>query len=333
VSAKTFAEKAGIVHGNASPGYLPFLLIEELGTVFALIAPAGAYFLLRDKATRPIGAAVLVALAGSIAAALVGGLDPTNPDIRGYLGPAIACVAVCSGVAVTVGLAVFRLKRARAFLAAILLVATFTRFPSPTGYPGLAGAHAADFNVHQMLDGLPPRAALFTNHFETGFLVGYLRLVEGARPDIAWAHLAFAKGTGYADRIRASQPDLVPTIEAYRRGDLLSALAELDPHRTIRIEPDAVLAAEVRQGLGPAGELWSLAKNTSPEAIEPLPAWVQGEAKDDRQVRAYLAWRNYIDARWSCDLGFAERAHARFAELEKLVPNDQRFRELLKHCP
>ena len=333
VSAKTFAEKAGIVHGNASPGDLPFLLIEELGTVFALIAPAGAYFLLREKATRPIGAAVLVAMAGSIAAALVGGLDPTNPDIRGYLGPAIACVAVFSGVAVTVGLAVFRLKRARAFLAAILLVATLTRFPSPTGYPGLAGARAADFNVHQMLDGLPPRAALFTNHFETGFLVGYLRLVEGARPDIAWAHLAFAKGTGYADRIRASQPDLVPTIEAYRSGDLLSALAELDPHHTIRIEPDAVLAAEVRQGLGPAGELWSLAKNTSPEAIEPLPAWVQGEAKDDRQVRAYLAWRNYIDARWSCDLGFAERAHARFAELEKLVPNDQRFRELLKNCP
>ncbi len=333
VSARTFAEKAGIVHGNASPGDLPFLLIEELGAVFALIAPAGAYFLLRGKGARVMGVAVLVAMAGSITAGLVGGLDPTNPDIRGYLGPAIACIAVLSGAAVTVGLAVFRFKRARALLAVILLAGALARFPSPTQYPGLAQARATDFEVRQMLDGLPTRAALFTNHFETGFLVGYLRFVEGTRPDVAWAHLAFAKGAGYADRIRASQPELVHVIDAYRgRGDLLGAFADLDHNRPIRIEPDGVLGPEIRRGLGPAGDLWSLAKNTSPEAVDPLPAWVQDEARQDRQVRAYLAWRNYIDARWSCDLGLAERAHARFAELDKLVPKDARFRELQKNC-
>jgi len=334
VSAKTFADKAGIVHGNASPGDLPFLLIEELGAVFALVAPAGAYFLLRRTPSRTPAVAVLVAMAGSMVAALVGGLDPGNPDIRGYLGPAIACMSVFSGAAVMVGLSVFRWKRLRALLATVLLVGALTRFPSPTQYPGLGDARAADAEIRQMLGDLPTRSALLTNHFETGFLVGYLRFVEGVRPDVAWAHLAFAKGIGYGDRIQDNQPELMPVIHAYRSGgDLLAVLADLDRTRAIRIEPDGVLGARIRRGLGPAGELWSLAKNTSQEATAALPDWILGECARDPQVRAYLAWRNYVDARWSCELGLGERAHARFAELEKLVPQDERFRDLQKHCP
>jgi hypothetical protein len=333
VSAKTFADKAGIVHSNASPGDLPFLLLEELGTVFALVAPAGAYFLLRGKATRHHGLALLVAMAGSMVAALVGGLDATNPDIRGYLGPAIACLAVLSGAAAAVGLSVFRLRRARAVLAAILLASASSRFPAPTKYPGLCEARAAEANVRQLLAGLPPRAALLTSHFETGFLVGYLRLVEGVRPDVAWAHLASAGAAGYRDRVRATEPELLPTIDAYRdRGDLLGAFAALDRSRPLRIEPDAVLGPEVRKGLGPAGDLWSLAKNTSPEAALPLPGWILAEASQDRQVRAYLAWRSYLDARWSCESGLIERTHDRFAELAQLVPDDARFRELRGQC-
>ena len=61
-------------------------------------------------------------------------------------------------------------------------------------------------------------------------------------------------------------------------------------------------------------------------------AWVLAEAASDRQVRGYLAWRNYIDAVWSCDLGFIERARERFEELEKLVPQDERFRALQTKC-
>jgi len=334
VSARTFAEKVGIVHGNATPADLPFLLIEELGMVFALVAPAGAYFLLRRKHARTHGLAVLVAMSGSVLAALVGGVDPGNPDIRGYLGPAIACIAVFSGAAFTVGLAAFRLKRARAVLAIVLLAGALSRFPSPTKYPSLREARAASTAATQLLDDLPPAATLLTSHFETGFLVGYLRLVEGMRPDVAWAHLAFVGDQGYRDRIRTSEPELVPVVEAYRdRSKLLAALAALDPKRPIRIEPEIMLGPEIRKGLGPVGELWSLAKNTSPTAPEPLLSWMVAEASRDRQVRAYLAWQSYLDARWSCDAGFIERAHDRFATLEQLVPSDQRFRELRERCP
>lgn len=333
VSAKTFAEKTAIVHGNASPGDLPFMLIEELGLVFGLAAPAGAYFLLRERSTRIAGLALLTAVLGSLGAALVGGADPGNPDIRGYLGVAIAGLAVLSGAAVTIGFSLFRWARLRRLLAAAFLIAAGTRFPSMAGYPGLADARTAELVARQMLADLPTRAALFTNHFETGFLVGYLRMVEGARPDVAWAHLAFANGPGYAERIARSEPDLTATIDAYRgHGDLLRALDQLDLHRPVRLEPDGVLGAEVRRGLGPAGELWSLAKNTSQEAPAAVPGWMLDEATRDRQVRAYLAWRHYVDARWSCELGLVERARARFAVLEELVPQDQRMRELRERC-
>ncbi len=333
VSAQTFAEKTAVVHGNASPWDLPFLPIEELEKIFALMAPAGAYFLLRRAKSRVFGIAVLIGTAGSMTAALVGGLDPGNPDIRGYLGPALALIAVLSGTALAVATAIFRPKRLRTILALAFLVGALTRFPWPARYPGLRNARAADFEVRSMLSDLPVRAALLTHHFETGFLVGYERYVEGARPDVAWAHLAFAGGPGYADRVAAALPELGPVVDAYRRHEGIAAqLAKLDHSRPVRIEPDAVTAPEVRRELGPAGDLWAPAKSTSPARMRPLPAWAIGEAEHDRQVRGYLAWRNYVDASWACELGFIERARARFAELEQLVPSDERFRALQKTC-
>ena len=333
VTAQTFAEKTGMVHGNASPGDLPFLPIEELGTVFALLAPAGAYFLLRRAASRMVGLALLVGAAGSMAAALVGGLDPSNPDIRGYLGPAIALIAVLSGTAISVGTAFFRVQKLHGALVLVFLVGALSRFPSPGQYPGLRHAHAADFEARDILAGLPPRTALFTHHFETGFLVGYQRFVEGVRPDVAWTHLAFAAGPGYAKRAVDARPELGPVMDAaIRRTGLAKLWAKLDDARPVRVEPDAVTPPEVRRMLGPVGELWALATNTSPAVMSRLPAWALAEAAQDRQVRGYLAWRRYIDAVWSCDLGFIERAHECFSELERLVPSDERFRALRMTC-
>jgi len=332
-SAQTFADKAAVVHGNASPWDLPFLPIEELDKVFALLAPAGLYFLLRRRQSRLHGVALLVGASGSLAAALVGGLDPANPDIRGYLGPAIALIAVLSGTAVAVGVAIFRLRQMRTLMAVVLLFGSLTRFPPSTKYPSLRHAEAADAQVRGLLSDLPVRAALFTQHFETGFLVGYQRGVEGARPDVAWGHLAFAGGPGYSERLAKAAPELSPVVDAYRRQQGAgAALAALDESRPVRMEPDGVTPVAVRRTLAPAGALWGPTSSASALAVEPLPAWALAEAKQDRQVRGYLAWLNFIDASWSCELGFFERARERFAELAKLVPEDERFLQLQKSC-
>jgi hypothetical protein len=335
VSAHTFAEKAAMVHSNATPWDLPFVFFEELGLVFALLAPAGLYFLVRRSSSRPAATAIAVAAAGSMLAALVGGLDPGNPDIRGYLGLAIALVAVLSASAVATGLGLLRSSWLRTLLAILFLAGAASRFPSPSQYPGLRHASAADGEVRSILADLPARSALFTSHFETGFLVGYQRFVEGARPDIAWAHLAFAAGPGYAERAALAHPELAGVLAkaAQQSGELIAELGALDEKRPVRLEPSAVLPSPVRRSLGPNGELWGLAKHPSPAGVSRVPSWMLAEASNDRQVKAYLAWRNYIDAVWSCELGLHERAAERFANLERLVPRDERFADLRAHCP
>jgi hypothetical protein len=332
VSARTFAEKAGIVHGNASPGDLPFLPIEELTMMFALVAPAGAYFLLRRPAGRTAGIALLIGVMGAMTAALAGGLDPANPDIRGYLGPAFALIAVCSGVAIAAGTAMFHLRPLRVVMAVLFFAGALTRFPSPSAYPGLRQAAAADAEARAMLGEVPARGSLFTHHFETGFLVGYQRYAEGARPDVAWAHLAFAANPSYARRVRAAHPELGAVLDAHQTADLGAAWATLDVAHAVRVEPDPVTQSSVRATLAPAGRLWMPRTSTAAGTWPPLSAADLAEAAQDRQVRGFLAWRHYIDAVWSCELGMRDRAGERFAELGRLVPGDTRLAELRKHC-
>jgi hypothetical protein len=332
VSAHTFAVKQAVVHGQSTPGDLPFLPMEELGVLFALLAPAGLYFLLRCARSRFTGLALLVAAAGSMAAALIGGLTPANPDIRGYLGATFALVAVFSGAAILFGLTVFRLVRWRPLLAALLLMVALSRFPQRDRYPGLRDSTAGDAAAGQVLAHLPPRAALLTNHFETAFLVGYQRLVEARRPDVAWAHLAFVGGPGYAERVSLAEPDLAPSLQAYReRAFSIGVLRALDAHRPVRIEPDIALPQALRQQLAPAGEFWAPSEAGN-STLTPLAPWMLAQAKSDPQARGYLGWRSYIDAVWACDKQASDRAHLRFAELETLMPSDTRFRELKVRC-
>ena len=330
VSAHTFAVKQAVVQGQATPGDLPFLPMEELGEVFALLAPAGLYFLLRHS--RWPGLALLVAGLGSVVAALIGGLTPSNPDIRGYLGPAFALIAVFSGAAILFGLTGLRLARLRPMLAALLLVSALSRFPRPNQYPGLRHFTAGDAAAGQVLAHLPPRAALMTNHFETAFLVGYQRLVEARRPDVAWAHLAFVGGPGYAERVGLAEPDLAPSLQAYRRGEFsVEVLRALDARRPVRIEPDIALPQTLRRQLVPAGDLWAPSPGAD-SGVTPLAPWMLAEAKSDPQARGYLGWRAYIDAVWACDKQSSDRVHLRFAELESLLPLDVRFKELKARC-
>jgi len=332
VSARTFAQKNGIVQGNASPEDLPFIPMEELEPPFALIALLGAYLLLRRSAGRPAGMGLLIGCLGSMLAALWGGMDPSNPDTRGYLLPALAILSVFAGVALSAGIAVFRIARLRWPLAALFLFGALSRFPSPSDYPGLRQAREAGVMAGQLLDDVPMRSALFTNHFETGFLVGYGRAIEGRRPDVASVHLAFAGGPGYRDRVATTAPDLVPVVEAFRQQEgQLEALRALAEKRPVRFEPDVITPEAIRAALFPAGEFWSPVEDSR------LPSRVSdaavAEAERDRQVRGFLAFRLFMDAAWSCDHRDVERARLRFADLERLVPKDARLLDLRRRCP
>ena len=332
VSARTFAQKNSLVQGNASPWDLPFLPMEELEPPLVLMALVGVYLLLRRSGGRAPGLGLLLGCLGSLAAALWGGMDPMNPDTRGYLLPAFALLAVFSGVALSAGVAVFRVARLRWPLALLFLVGALSRFPATGAYPGLRGAKAADLVAGRLLDDLPLRSALFTNHFETGFLLGYQRAIEGRRPDVEAAHLAFAGGPGYRDRVARSAPGLLPVVEAFRSGIGQSgALRALADRRPVRFEPDVITPEETRGSLAPAGEFWS--PDGESRLPSQLPDVALAEAATDRQVRGFLAFRLFVDAAWSCDHGVVERARLRFADLQRLVPKDARLLDLRRRCP
>lgn len=330
VSAHTFVKKQGLVQDQSSPGDLPFVPMEELTEVFALLAPLGAYLLLRRRETRLPGLALLVGCAGSLGAALIGGMAPLNPDTRGYLGPAFALLAVLAGLALLAGLAVFRWTCLRPLLAGLLVLGALTRFPSPTTYPGLRASTAGDAAAADLLSELPPRAALFTNHFETAFLVGYHRLVEASRPDVAWAHLAFAGGPGYSERLSLAQPEFAPVLHAFLDRHLsIELLRDLDRRHPVRVEADIMTTPELRAALFPSGSLWAPQPG---RPGQPLADWMIEQARGDRQVRGFLAWRTYIDAAWACENRQRTRAELRFADLRRLVPDDERFKALQASC-
>jgi hypothetical protein len=338
LSAHTFAVKAPIVHAVSAPLDFPFVFMEELEVVFAVLAPLGMFVFLRSRATHLPGLVLLVSWAGSLGAALYGGFDPANPDVRGYLGPAIALTALFSGGAIAAGL-IPMARWQRPWLAPALVGAlalgTFTRFPTGPRYPGLRHAGTADWLAGRMLAGLPPRAALLTGYHETAFLLGYQRLVEGRRPDVAWAHLGFIAQPGARERLAAAEPDLEPIL---RLGPSRAEASSLDRRRPVRFESGTHLPTELRAELVPAGGLWALRTGLRLPApgerdeLVPLPASAQAELADDRQVRGYLGWRVYNDAAFACAVGQQTTARLYLAALGQIFPQDRLVLSLAADC-
>jgi hypothetical protein len=326
LSARTFAGKNMVVQGNADPFALPFVLLEELGPLLVLGLVGAALALRAPAARRPALAGAVLAAAGMLGA-LVAGLDPTNPDIRGYLAPALAALAAFAAAALAPVLGFFRRPGAAAAVAAAILLGTTTFALSRAPAASLNATEAADADVYR-LQGTVPRAVLATSHFETAFLVGYQRLVEGRRPDTDWAHLGFAGGPGYSRRLGAARPALGPLLAAHARGALDTATIQgLD--QPVRFEADGHLPASLRAQLEPSGRLWALPGRGI--GLSRLSEATFAEAARDRQVRGYFAWRAYQDALLACGR-LSDVAHLRLGELERLVPDDFRFQALREQC-
>jgi hypothetical protein len=346
LSGRTFLAKTAVVQQNADPLAAPFVILQEVGVLAPLALLGLGLGLLRRPGRRALGG-LAAAAAGALLAALRGGFDAQNPDIRGYLGLCIAALAVLGAAAVGLLLGerprsgVRRLAGATLLLA--VLLTTLPRLPERS----LASARAADLAGHQLLDSAPPRAVVLTTHFETAFLLSYQRAVEGRRPDLDWAHLGFVRGPGYAERLLAARPALAPLVEAQLLG-VLGPRQLLADRRPVLVEP-ALLEARVQAVLLPAGVLWRAAiedrdagddgQDTSAvdgglhHHLLPLPELAFTEAARDRQVRGFFGFRAYGDAALACARGLQDAARLRVGELLRLLPEDERTRALVASCP
>ncbi len=336
LSAQTFARKAGIVHQAASPIEAPFVLIEELGLAVILLGLFAAYAALRRARSRAMGIALLGTAAGSITAALVGGFDPQNPDIRGYLGPALAAFAVLATVGLTLLLTFLRFPGLRAVVPALLYALALFDARDNLLAASKRQTLAADREAGELLFGLPPRAALFTAHFETAFLMSYQRLVEGRRPDALWAHLGFAAGPGYPARITAADPAMGGFVAAHQTGKFALDVAVGFPSlRPMRFEPNVFLPPAIGRTLVPlARGSWGIAAGVVPTgaALLPLGEAAIAEAARDHQVLGFLGLRAYLDASLACANGFNDVARVRGKELLRLMPRDSQALALVKTC-
>ncbi len=343
LSAVTFTSKATVVHAAADPGAAPFVFIDEVGLVAALLAPAGLALMLARRTTRLPAIGIATAAAGAVLAAVVGGFVASNPDNRGYLGSAFALAAVLAAMAVVASFERVRVRHVQTALGAAVLALALgrvARVASEGALPNLRRASVADAIVGRLLADLPSRSALLTGYHETAFLVGYQQLVEGRRPDVAWAHLGFVRGPGYVERLSLAHPSLAAVLHAHRQAplgrDAAMALTGdptgLTARRSVRIEPHAQLGVDLRAALVPAGATWALDKPTLPADLEPLPEAAAQEAARDPQVRGFLAWRAYVDADLACASGFEVLGRLRIAELLRLLPEDRNVRALAARC-
>jgi hypothetical protein len=341
LSARTFASKASVVHANAEPGALPFVLIDELSLAGALVALAGVYLGLRARTTRASTIALVATAAGAIGAALVGGFDPANPDIRGYLGPAIAALATLAAIGLSLALAAIARARLAAAAAALALAAVAARGALAVGPARERLGRAPDALVGELLASLPASAVLLTGHFETAFLVGYARGVEGRRPDVAWAHLGLGRSPGYAERVGDRDGDLASLLDAHQAGPLGRApVAAVAAKRPVRLEPVGDLAPDLVRALEPAGLLWSFGPTRGstddlfgPPGVPPaLASLLEAESRTSREVDGLVAYRAFVDAERACEAGRAD-ARLRVGSLLLQRPDDAMIRALARRCP
>jgi hypothetical protein len=347
LSGRTFLAKIAVVQQNADPLAAPFVILQEVGVLAPLALLGLGLGLLRRPGRRALGG-LAAAAAGALLAALRGGFDAQNPDIRGYLGLCLAALAVLGAAAV--GLLLGERPRSsglRRLAGATLLLAVLLTALPRLPERSLAGARAADLAGHQLHDSAPPRAVVLTTHFETAFLLSYQRAVEGRRPDLDWAHLGFVRGPGYAERLLAARPALAPLVEAQLLG-VLGPRQLLADRRPVLVEP-ALLEGRVQAVLLPAGVLWRAAaedRDASDDGQDtsavdgglhhhlwPLPELAFAEAARDRQVRGFFGFRAYGDAALACARGLQDAARLRVGELVRLLPEDERTLALVAGCP
>jgi len=220
------------------------ILLAEWGPVVLLLVPAGAVVLARRRPA--LGAALgLMALAD-----LVFAINYDIPwEIEVYYIPFVLVAAVTMGFALAALCARARAAGVAACAAAALWPAIANFAPSDLRRADLVDRYGRD-----ILDSLPPRAALVSPPANPTFILLYLTAVEGARPDVA---IHVAEEAGLAPLGAALKPGAATVTPWTLAADANRPLhfAERDPLDDLpgyRLEPAGAVYRLARAG-EPAG--------------------------------------------------------------------------------
>ncbi|HUH04031.1 MAG TPA: hypothetical protein VML75_18670, partial [Kofleriaceae bacterium] len=218
----------------------------------------------------------------------------------------------------TIGAMLAQAARARRWAApsaaALLLLAIPLQVAAHAGEADLSDAYASDEIARWELDGVPPRALLLIDYFETSYRVAALRTIEHARPDVAVLDLAFLTYPGFDREARWRYPELAHLIDApLRLGQPLpiEALQRLDRPVVIQLQPE--LDPRVMPWLIPRGAFAWLVPGAPPPRLRAelereevraraaLGARFDAPARGDTDgVRNTLLWHDFNRLRYYC---------------------------------
>ncbi len=311
------------------------VVLGQLGPVQSVLALGGLYLLCRQR--LGLGLVVVLWMVATWLARSWMGFDPRNPDALGYLLVAVAALAV--------GLA-----RAGPLLGTLLPARTTVRVGAVTvlalallGGATLSGlgargrcdqsaARGSEVLASELLEDLPPRAVVVTDHFQTCFNLWAVQTAWALRPDVAHLHLPFVGFPGYADRVHAGHRDLRGLLRAaLSTGGLAETeLSALVQRRAVFVEPAIDSPEALDPFLLPRGLLWEAA--AEPLAATDLrlaapahdAAWeellVRVGPSPDEQTGRVMLWRLYVDALLLARRGEREAAAASTERALRLAP-------------
>lgn len=354
VSARLFqrtARRSVRAHPATSGARLLEFLASELGLGIGLAALVG--LLLLGLRRRLLGPLVVLGLAASanLAAAVLAGFDPHNPDSAGYVLLGLSCAAALAGAALGAG--IHRLEgagRPRWVPVALAVGVTLWPLQSLAGAVGrvdLRQAYGAEVAGQTLLDAVPEGGLALTSYYQTGFALWAAQLLSGARPDVDHVHRSFLGQPGYVENRLARTPALAKLLAGVTRPGALDArrLRAESRLRAVRLEfdDDTVGLALVRASLDRGGWLEVLAPG-DPRADRPQPAdWVAWQLRplqrllrphlDDPMTRMWLLWVSYLDARYHRLRGECGAARLGWSEARRLGnPGDPMLARLARAC-
>jgi hypothetical protein len=328
VSARAF-QKSLAHHGEASTS-VAFALVGELG-VSAALALLGSYLLLRLRDTRRAGILLVAAVALDAAAPALVGFDSANPDAYGYLEPAVALLA-CLGAAAPAAMLGLVKKKSVARGTSLALAFCMAAFPA-LSLPLSLRTHFSDTDefAAALLDGAPPRAALFTSNFQSVFALWYRRGVEGRRPDVAHLHRHFLSYPGYRDEAVRRFPDLAPFLGEH---DAI-ALPRLAEKRPVLLEYDLDLDEQLVPLLSPGAAIDQLSASPLRDLpAAPLDPRLAALDTHEPQTQRALLWLDFQQAHRDCRAGRPRAAADEIARARALLDGatDPDLEELATRC-
>ena len=282
------------------------VVMVGLGPGLSILAALGLYPLIRKKPWLAL-LLILTAVASMLALALQRSVRFDNPDVSGYVLPAMAAVLLVAAVGLAVAARMLSgLRKELPWIAAALaagsLVATVV--PLDLREADRSGCHAGAHLAAGNLEKLPDNTLVLAADFNLVFALEYLIQVEGRRPDVEVRHLRDL------DRPRLDRDFIL------HHSSLRPVAVDLGPH----------LDQTVLELLHPQDLFWTTTGSSSPAAVAPVCA--NGSA--DLRSADVVAWHFYWQALAAEKLDKPDLSRARLNRARCASPYDQSIAKMAR---